>query len=333
MNDELAANHALRRFDPRSFKEMGIEAEPYQQLSRSDLESERHAVATSAGSANEQRQWSYIMRQLTRERDAECQSAENDANELAAHIRPASKEEKRKLRDLEATRKAAAEARYQSMLLSEEVDRQRSRASQVSRREARIAAEKGAAPSLLQEQADAYLAELRADLEPIEREGRSLAALADRYDGEADRIRIQIRSRELASNEILREQRAPKLSTATPKMADARKDVMRADERTRSNGSWESGEARVERELASGSAATTAREDASRPSAGSGSRSTNYVNELYASIVSGRRLVHEENGQLKVELAGREGGEAIERILASPSAQKRLVGIRAHQQR
>lgn len=158
-NRHLAAARVGRRLDPRRYEEMGIVADPQEHLGTAQAAAETRGEATHTGSENERRQYAAIM-------------AEGDARLAAtiASIEAAGPRGGSSAADWSVERQAlieAAELRHMAFALEQDIDRARSRAAAVQRKNRQLL--------------DAYDADPAAGTGRERREAGELADAATRY--------------------------------------------------------------------------------------------------------------------------------------------------------
>lgn len=130
-NRHLARAGVERRVDPRRHEEMGIIADPQEHLGSQLAAAETRGEATRIGSENEQRQWDAIMRQAD---TALALALENIAGPAA----PRKDDEGRNITPQIENSIAAARLDHMAFSLEQEIERARSRAAAVRRKNSQL---------------------------------------------------------------------------------------------------------------------------------------------------------------------------------------------------
>ena len=163
-NTELERAGCVRRVDPRTYEEMGIDREPDEHLSTRRSQLEDRGIPTDVGQRNEARQWRYQLRVIERAHAKALKDLEAEAREmrqlLAARepTQQATETGESLVHAYEDSQYAAMEQHRIARLMSEHHDRAASRAQKVEKVSKRhlAAIEAGIANTRLQRQEQEY---------------------------------------------------------------------------------------------------------------------------------------------------------------------------------
>lgn len=135
-NRHLERADVERRVDPRRYEEMGIIADPQEHLGTNQAAAETRGEATAAGCENESRQWDAIMAASTTRLDAALAAINEQPEATGDHGN-------RQAADEAAQREQRAEAarlEHMAFCLEQDLDRARSRAAAVQRKNRQLLA-------------------------------------------------------------------------------------------------------------------------------------------------------------------------------------------------
>jgi hypothetical protein len=128
VNQHLSAAGVERRVSPETYEHMGIVADPAEHLGTRQNAMETRGIATSAGVANEEKQWAAIQAQAKQRYEAEIAEAEA---RIARILRSQSADNEVAVAELRVRLERAAKLRHDATILEQEMERAASRAVMV----------------------------------------------------------------------------------------------------------------------------------------------------------------------------------------------------------